>query len=99
MMDNEPRNSGRCCGLIDPSVCGSQKVSFSAAVMIQPDSGPVCILGVEAHNKKCLEFLVAGAEQGLEAGQVGLRLVSKGAGQSTHNREWFIGHTCVADGR
>lgn len=99
VMDNEPRNSGRCCGLIDPSVCGSQKVSFSAAVMIQPDSGPVCILGVEAHNKKCLEFLVAGAEQGLEAGQVGLRLVSKGAGQSTHNREWFIGHTCVADGR
>jgi hypothetical protein len=80
-------------------VCGSWKVTFSAAVMIQPDSGPICILGAEALNHKCWEFLIAGAEQGLEAGQIGLRLVLKGASQTTYNREWFIGTTCIADGR
>jgi hypothetical protein len=99
VMDNEPRGVGRSCGPIDATVCGSWKVTFSAAVMIQPDSGPICILGAEALNHKCWEFLIAGAEQGLEAGQIGLRLVLKGARQTTYNREWFIGTTCIADGR
>lgn len=99
IMDDEPRSVGRPCGPIDPAVCGSWKVTFSAAVRIQPDSGPVCVLGTEAHNQKCWEFLIAGVEQGLEAGQIGLRLVVKGAGQTTYNREWFIGTTCITDGR
>jgi len=99
VIDDEPRSIGRSCGPIDPAVCGSQKVTFSAAVMVQADSGPVCVLGSEAHEQTCWEFLVAGAEQGLEAGQVGIRLVVKGAGQTTFNREWFVGTTCIADGR
>lgn len=99
MMDDEPRSVGRACGPIDPAICGSWKVTFSAAINVQPDSGPVCVLGAEASNQKCWEFLIAGAEQGLEAGQIGLRLVVKGAGQTTSNREWFIGNTCIADGR
>lgn len=40
VLDDEPTTSGRHCGQIDPSLCQTQKVSFSTAVMIQPDSGP-----------------------------------------------------------
>ncbi|KAH6759663.1 calpain-type cysteine protease family, partial [Perilla frutescens var. frutescens] len=40
VLDDEPTTSGRLCGQIDPSLCQTQRVSFSTAVMIQPDSGP-----------------------------------------------------------
>lgn len=99
ILDDEPTTSGRTCGLIDPSVCQSQKVSFSIAVMIQPESGPVCLLGTEFQKKVCWEILVAGSEQGIEAGQVGLRLITKGDRQTTVAKEWSISATSIADGR
>jgi hypothetical protein len=99
ILDDEPTTSGRTCGLIDPSVCQSQKVSFSIAVMIQPESGPVCLLGTEFQKKVCWEILVAGSEQGIEAGQVGLRLITKGDRQTTVAKEWSISVTSIADGR
>ncbi|KAG8387378.1 hypothetical protein BUALT_Bualt02G0015100 [Buddleja alternifolia] len=99
VLDDEPTTSGRNCGQIDPSLCQSQKVSFSIAVMIQPESGPVCLLGTEFQRKVCWEILVAGSEQGIEAGQVGLRLITKGDRQSTVAKEWSISSSSIADGR
>ncbi|KAI5665946.1 hypothetical protein M9H77_15799 [Catharanthus roseus] len=99
VLDDEPTTSGRHCGQIDLSVCRSHKVSFSVTVMIQPESGPVCLLGTEFMKKQCWEILVAGAEQGIEAGQVGLRLITKGDRQTTIAKEWIIGAASIADGR
>lgn len=99
VLDDEPRTTGRHCGQIDPSLCLSQKVSFSIAVLIQPESGPVCLLGTEFQKKICWEILVAGSEQGIEAGQVGLRLVTKGDRMTIVAKEWNIGSASVADGR
>lgn len=42
---------------------------------------------------------MAGSEQGIEAGQVGLRLITKGDRQSTVTKEWSISATSIADGR
>lgn len=99
VLDDEPTTSGRHCGQIDPSTCQSQKVSISIAVMIQPESGPVCLLGTEFQKKVCWEILVAGSEQGIEAGQVGLRLITKGDRQTTVAKDWSISATSIADGR
>lgn len=67
--------------------------------MIQPESGPVCLLGTEFQKRICWEILVAGSEQGIEAGQVGLRLITKGERQTTVAKEWSIGAASIADGR
>ncbi|KAK9274194.1 hypothetical protein L1049_019008 [Liquidambar formosana] len=99
VLDDEPTTCGRHCGQIDPSICQSQKVSFSIAVMVQPESGPVCLLGTEFQKKVCWDILVAGSEQGIEAGQVGLRLITKGDRQTTVAKEWSISATSIADGR
>ncbi|KAK1309862.1 hypothetical protein QJS10_CPA08g01351 [Acorus calamus] len=99
ILDDEPRTAGRHCGQIDPSICGTDKVSFSIAVMVQPESGPVCLLGTEFQKKVCWEIMVAGSEQGIEAGQVGLRLVTKGDRQTTVAKDWIIGYASIADGR
>ncbi|XP_027346143.1 calpain-type cysteine protease DEK1 [Abrus precatorius] len=99
VLDDEPTASGRHCGQIDSSLCLSQKVTFSIALMIQPESGPVCLLGTEFQKKICWEILVAGSEQGIEAGQVGLRLITKGDRQTTVAKEWSISATSIADGR
>nr|GMD14906.1 calpain-type cysteine protease DEK1 [Ipomoea batatas] len=99
ILDDEPTTSGRHCGPIDLSVCQSQKISISIAVMVQLESGPVCLLGSELQKKICWEFLVAGSEQGIEAGQVGLRLITKGDRQTTVSKEWSIGASNIADGR
>ncbi|KAE9601229.1 hypothetical protein Lal_00023944 [Lupinus albus] len=99
VLDDEPTTSGRHYGPIDSTLCQSQKVSFSIALMIQPESGPVCLLGTEFQKKVCWEILVAGSEQGIEAGQVGLRLITKGDRQTTVAREWSISATSIADGR
>ncbi|XP_020212911.1 calpain-type cysteine protease DEK1 [Cajanus cajan] len=99
VVDDEPTASGRHCGPIDSGLCQSQKVSFSIALMIQPESGPVCLLGTEFQKKICWEILVAGSEQGIEAGQVGLRLITKGDRQTTVAKEWSISATSIADGR
>lgn len=99
VLDDEPTTSGRHCGQIDLSVCQSHKVSFSVTVMIQPESGPVCLLGTEFMKRQCWEILVAGAEQGIEAGQVGLRWIAKGDRQTTIAKEWNIGAASIADGR
>lgn len=99
VLDDEPTTSGRHCGQIDFNICQSQKVSFSIAVMIQPESGPVCLLGTEFQKQVCWEILVAGSEQGIEAGQVGLRLITKGDRQTTVAKEWSISATSIADGR
>ncbi|KAF3782219.1 Calpain-type cysteine protease [Nymphaea thermarum] len=99
ILDDEPRTGGRHCGPLDPNICQSQKVTFSVAVMIQPESGPVCLLGTELQKKVCWEILVAGSEQGIEAGQVGLRMVTKGDRQTTVAKEWCIGASSIADGR
>ncbi|VFQ64036.1 unnamed protein product [Cuscuta campestris] len=56
---------------------------------LQLESGPVCLW----------EFLVAGSEQGIEAGQVGLRLITKGDRQTTVSKEWSVGASNIADGR
>lgn len=98
VLDDEPTSSGRHCGPIDGSVCQSRKVSFSVAAMVQPESGPVCLLGTEFQKKVCWEILVAGSEQGIEAGQVGLRLITKGD-RHTAVKEWSIGATSITDGR
>ncbi|KAK7247001.1 hypothetical protein RIF29_41876 [Crotalaria pallida] len=94
VLDDEPTASGRHYGPIDSTLCQSQKVSFSIALMIQPESGPVCLLGTEFQKKVCWEILVAGSEQGIEAGQVGLRLITKGDRQTTvatcKGMEWHI---------
>ncbi|CAI0440581.1 unnamed protein product [Linum tenue] len=99
VLDDEPTTSGRHCGELDPNVCQSRKISLSVAVMIQPESGPVCLLGTEFQKNSCWEILVAGAEQGIEAGQVGLRLITKGDRQTTVAKEWSISATSIADGR
>ncbi|XXG56429.1 hypothetical protein AAC387_Pa03g3838 [Persea americana] len=99
ILDDEPSTSGRHCGQIDESVCQTQKISLSVAVMIQPESGPVCLLGTEFQKRICWEILVAGSEQGIEAGQVGLRLITKGERQTTVAKEWSIGAASIADGR
>ncbi|KAL2644549.1 hypothetical protein R1flu_012136 [Riccia fluitans] len=99
IIDDEPRSVPRPCGVLDPSLCGSRKVTFSAAVLVQPESGPICLMGSEAQQRICWEIFIAGAEEGLEAGQVGLRLVVKGAGQTTSVKDWNIGNTCLHDGR
>ncbi|KAI3924358.1 hypothetical protein MKW98_032559 [Papaver atlanticum] len=99
ILDDEPTAGGRHCGQIDPSISESHKVSFSIAVMIQPESGPVCLMGTEFQKKVCWEVLVVGSEQGIEAGQVGLRLVTIGDRQSTVAKEWSVGATSIADGR
>ena len=80
-------------------MCQSQKITFSVVVMIQPDSGPVCLFGTEFQKQLCWEFLVAGSEQGIEAGQVGLKVIIKGDRQTAVVREWSISGTCLADGR
>lgn len=98
VLDDEPRTTGRHCGQIDPILCRSRKVSVSIAVMMLPESGPVCLLGTE-FEKTCWEILVAGSEQGIEAGQVGLRLVTKGDRMTTVAKEWNIGSSSIADGR
>jgi hypothetical protein len=67
--------------------------------MVQPVSGPVCLFGTEFQKKVCWEILVAGSEQGMEAGQVGLRLVTKGERMTTVAKEWNIGASSIADGR
>jgi len=99
VLDDEPTACGRHCGPIDSSLCQSQKVTFSIALMIQPESGPICLLGTEFQKKICWEILVAGSEQGIEAGQVGLRLITKGDRQTTVAKEWSISATSIADGR
>ncbi|KAL0853272.1 hypothetical protein Bca101_058424 [Brassica carinata] len=99
VLDDEPMISGKYCGQMDASVCQSQKISFSITTMIQPDSGPVCLFGTEYQKKVCWEVLVAGSEQGVEAGLVGLRLITKGERQTTVAREWYIGATSITDGR
>jgi hypothetical protein len=99
ILDDEPRSTGRHCGEIDLCLCESKKVSFSIAVMVQPVSGPVCLFGTEFQKKVCWEILVAGSEQGMEAGQVGLRLVTKGERMTTVAKEWNIGASSIADGR
>lgn len=99
VLDDEPTICGRHYGPIDPSICESKKVSFSIAVMIQPESGPVCLLGTEFQQRICWEVLVAGSEQGIEAGQVGIRLITKGERQTTVAKEWSISATSIADGR
>ncbi|KAJ3692452.1 hypothetical protein LUZ60_012802 [Juncus effusus] len=99
ILDDEPRSTGRDCGQIDPSLCGTRKFTFSTAIMVQPESGPVCLLGTEFEANMCWEILVAGAEQGMEAGQVGLRLVMKGERLTTVAKEWNIGSNSIADGR
>lgn len=99
VLDDEPTTSGRHYGQIDLSLCQSQKVSFSIAVMVQPESGPVCLLGTEFQSNVCWEILVAGSEQGIEAGQVGLRLITKGDRQTFVSKEWSISSSSIADGR
>ncbi|KAL3697653.1 hypothetical protein R1sor_011729 [Riccia sorocarpa] len=99
IVDDEPRSVPRPCGVLDTSLCGSRKISFSAAVLVQPESGPICLMGSESQQHICWEIFIAGAEEGLEAGQVGLRLVVKGAGQTTSVKDWNIGNTCIHDGR
>ncbi|VFQ77346.1 unnamed protein product [Cuscuta campestris] len=99
ILDDEPTTSGRHCGTMDLSVCCSNRVSVSIAVMVQLESGPVCLLGSEMQKKICWEFLVAGSEQGIEAGQVGLRLITKGDRQTTVSKEWSVGASNIADGR
>ncbi|CAM8889204.1 unnamed protein product [Rhodiola kirilowii] len=99
VLDDEATTSGRNCGQIDTALCQSQKVTFSMAVLIQPESGPVCLLGTEFQTAICWEILVAGSEQGIEAGQVGLKLITKGDRQTIVAKEWSIGVTSIADGR
>ncbi|KAK6925768.1 Peptidase C2, calpain, catalytic domain, partial [Dillenia turbinata] len=99
VLDDELTTCGRHCGQIDPGLCQTQKISFSIAAMIQPESGPVCLLGTEFQKKSCWEILVAGSEQGIEAGQVGIRLITKSDRQTIVGKEWSISATCVADGR
>ncbi|VFQ64035.1 unnamed protein product [Cuscuta campestris] len=69
------------------------------AERVQLESGPVCLLGSELQKKICWEFLVAGSEEGIEAGQVGLRLITKGDRQTTVSKEWSVGASNIADGR
>ncbi|PHT32877.1 Calpain-type cysteine protease DEK1 [Capsicum baccatum] len=66
--------------------------------MVRPESGPVCLFGTEFQKNICWEFLVAGSEQGIEAGQVGLGLITKTNKQTTV-KEWSISATSIADGR
>lgn len=99
VLDDEATSSGKHCGELDPALCRSQKVSFSVAVMILPESGPVCLLATEFQKQVCWELLVAGSEQGIEAGQVGLRIITKSDRQSTVAKEWSISGTSIADGR
>nr|CAB3501081.1 unnamed protein product [Digitaria exilis] len=99
ILDDEPRSTGRHCGELESCLCQSQKVTLSVAVMVQPVSGPVCLFGSEFQKKVCWEILVAGSEQGMEAGQVGLRLVTKGERMTTVAKEWNIGASSIADGR
>lgn len=42
---------------------------------------------------------MAGSEQGIEAGQVGLRLITQSDRQTTVAKEWSISATSIADGR
>lgn len=42
---------------------------------------------------------MAGSEQGIEAGQVGLKIITKGDRQTTVAKEWSIGAASIADGR
>lgn len=67
--------------------------------MIQPESGPVYLFGTEFQKKICWEIVVAGSEQGIEAGQVGLKLITKGERQTTVAKEWSISAASIADGR
>lgn len=98
VVDDEPRTGGRSCGPVHLSLCGSRRVTISAAIVVQPESGPVYMFGSESREQICWEVYIAGAEQGLEAGQIGLRLV-RGAAQTSTLREWNIGGTSIADGR
>lgn len=99
VLDDEPIGCGKHCGQVEASLCQSRKISVSIAALIQPESGPVCLFGTEYQKKICWEFLVAGSEQGIEAGQVGLRLITKSDRQSTVTKEWSISATSIADGR
>lgn len=42
---------------------------------------------------------MAGSEQGIEAGQVGLKYIAKDDRQTAVAKEWSISGTCIADGR
>jgi hypothetical protein len=99
ILDAEPQSEGRCCGIMDPSVCGSPRVTFSAAIQVEVESGPVCLLGTERHGQFCLEIFVSGANLAFDGGQVGLRLVMKGDKQTMITRSWNIGTHNLADGR
>eukprot|EP00250_Pteridium_aquilinum_P020316 c24782_g3_i2 orf=517-6945(-) len=99
ILDAEPHNEGRCCGVMDPSVCGGPRVTFSAAVQVEVESGPVCLLGTEKHGQICLEIFVSGANLAFDGGQVGLRLVMRGDKQTMITRSWNIGTHNLADGR
>ncbi|MCO5606609.1 hypothetical protein L7F22_060797 [Adiantum nelumboides] len=99
IVDAEPLSEGRCCGVMEPSVCGGSKVTFSAAVQVEVESGPVCLLGTEKHGQYCLEIFVSGANLAFDGGQVGLRLVLKGDKQTMITRSWNIGTHNLADGR
>ncbi|KAH6559054.1 hypothetical protein KP509_1Z029900 [Ceratopteris richardii] len=99
IIDAEPLNEGRCCGNMDPSVCSSTKVTFSAAVQVEVESGPVCLLGTEKHGQYCLEIFISGANLAFDGGQVGLRLVLRGDKQTMITRCWNVGTHNLADGR
>lgn len=99
ILDAEPHSEGRCCGVMDPSICGGPRVTFSAAVQVEVESGPVCLLGTEKHGQFCLEIFVSGANLAFDGGQVGLRLVMKGDKQTMITRSWNIGTHNLADGR
>ncbi|PHT25934.1 Calpain-type cysteine protease DEK1 [Capsicum baccatum] len=87
-------------------VCGSNsmenlKTGLAGAVCILDDepttSGRQCGQ-IDPTKNICWEFLVAGSEQGIEAGQVRLRLITKTDKQTTV-KEWSISATSIADGR
>ncbi|KAF8721457.1 hypothetical protein HU200_023077 [Digitaria exilis] len=78
-----------------PNTGSRDAAAMSAAVR----AVGVCLFGSEFQKKVCWEILVAGSEQGMEAGQVGLRLVTKGERMTTVAKEWNIGASSIADGR
>ncbi|PHT26443.1 Calpain-type cysteine protease DEK1 [Capsicum baccatum] len=77
------------------------KTGLAGAVCILDDepttSGRQCGQ-IDPTKNICWEFLVAGSEQGIEAGQVRLRLITKTDKQTTV-KEWSISATSIADER
>ncbi|PHT29551.1 hypothetical protein CQW23_30842 [Capsicum baccatum] len=80
---------------------GGHSTGLAGAVCILDDepttSGRQCGQ-IDPTKNICWEFLVAGSEQGIEAGQVRLRLITKTDKQTTV-KEWSISATSIADGR